>query len=168
VSSTFRIESVDADDPRAVALRRVLDDDLDERYRQETAGEAPAIREERDRALAIHPEQVRATLLAVDAHGEELGHVMLRELGGDWELKRLVVAPAARRRGVGRSLVAAAIESARRGGAHRVILQTGAPQPESIALYRAAGFTPIPVYEPYVATMPDSLCFELRLGDGVG
>jgi ribosomal protein S18 acetylase RimI-like enzyme len=164
VPAPFRITSVDAADPRAVALRRALDDDLDERYRHETEGEPAELTEERNRALAIHPEQIRATLLAIDEGDDDvLGHVMLRRLGDEWELKRLVVHPRARRRGVGRALVAAVVERARAAGARRVILQTGAPQPESIALYRAQGFTPIPVYEPYVATMPDTLCFELRL-----
>ncbi len=90
---------------------------------------------------------------------------MLRRLGDEWELKRLVVAPHGRRRGVGTALTQAVIDRARREGARRVILQTGAPQPESIALYVAAGFTPIPVYEPYAETMANSRCFELVLGE---
>ena len=159
----FRIERVDVDDPRATALRGILDTDLDERYRDADAGDTPAFAAKREAALAVHPEQVVATLLAVDADGTPLGHVMLRRLGAEWELKRLIVVDAARRRGVGRALTAEVVELARRGGATRVILQSGRMQPESLRLYAATGFTPIPVYEPYIETMPQSLCFEYVL-----
>lgn len=156
----FTVEHVAVDDPRAVALRAQLDLDLDERYREADADDPPGMAEERAEALAVHPEQVVATFLAVDADGTALGHVLLRRLGEEWELKRLIVTAAARRRGVGRALTDAVVTRAREGGAPRVILQSGRMQPESLALYAAAGFTPIPVYEPYIATMPQSLCFE--------
>lgn len=156
----FTVEHVAVDDPRAVALRAQLDLDLDERYREADADDPPGMAEERAEALAVHPEQVVATFLAVDADGTALGHVLLRRLGEEWELKRLIVTSAARRRGVGRALTDAVVTRAREGGAPRVILQSGRMQPESLALYAAAGFTPIPVYEPYIATMPQSLCFE--------
>ncbi|RLK52148.1 GNAT family N-acetyltransferase [Microbacterium telephonicum] len=159
---SVEIVAVPHDDPRAAGLREVLDLDLDARYRG-AEPEPPAVSAARADALRVHPDQLVATLLAVTADGEALGHVMLRRLGDEWELKRLVVAPEARGAGVGRRLVQATIDLARTGGAARVILQTGAAQPESLALYRSFGFTPIPVYEPYVATMPTSLCFTLPL-----
>lgn len=160
---TVRILEVPVDDLRAVALRGMLDDELDARYGPVTADEDPALTAARAEALRIHPDDVIATFLAVDEDGTPLGHVMLRRLGADLELKRLIVPAVARRRGIGRALTAAVIERARAEGAGRLILQTGRPQPESIALYTAAGFAPIPVYEPYVASMPSSLCFELPL-----
>ncbi|MCJ1708293.1 GNAT family N-acetyltransferase [Microbacterium sp. VKM Ac-2923] len=156
----FRIERVQVDDPRAVALRGILDADLDERYRDTDGDDAPGVAAKREAALAVHAEQVAATLLAVDADDTPLGHVIVRRLGDEWELKRLVVLAAARRRGVGRALTAEVVDLARRGGASRVILQSGRMQPESLHLYATAGFTPIPVYEPYIETMPRSLCFE--------
>lgn len=159
----FRVESVDVDDPRAVELRGILDDDLDERYREADADDTPAFAAKRAAALAVHPEQIVATLLAIDADDTPIGHVMLRRLGDEWELKRLIVRDTARRRGVGRALTARVVDLARRGGAPRVILQSGRMQPESLRMYAASGFTPIPVYEPYVETMPRSLCFEYVL-----
>lgn len=159
----FRIEPVDVDDPRAVELRGILDDDLDERYREADADDTPAFAAKRAAALAVHPEQIVATLLAIDADDTPIGHVMLRRLGDEWELKRLIVRDTARRRGVGRALTARVVDLARRGGAPRVILQSGRMQPESLRMYAASGFTPIPVYEPYVETMPRSLCFEYEL-----
>ena len=156
----FDICPAEVDDPRAVELRGILDRDLDERYREADADDPPGRAEERAEALAVHADQVVATFLAVDADGTALGHVLLRRLDDEWELKRLIVTDGARRRGVGRALTEAVVERAREGGARRVILQSGRMQPESLALYTAAGFTPIPVYEPYIATMPRSLCFE--------
>lgn len=157
---TLRIEEVPVDDPRAVRLRSLLDAELQARYGPLVAGEPAEVTAARDAALNVHPGDVVATLLALDESGGALGHVMLRRLGTEWELKRLIVPPEGRRRGVGRALTDAVLQRARDGGARRVILQTGAPQPESVRLYAAAGFTPIPVYEPYVATMSESLCFE--------
>ncbi|MDQ1112134.1 GNAT superfamily N-acetyltransferase [Microbacterium testaceum] len=156
----FRIDRVDVDDPRAVALRGVLDADLDERYRDADAEDSPEVAAKRAEALAVHAEQVVATLLAIDADDTPLGHVILRRLGDEWELKRLVVVSAGRRRGIGSALTAEVVDLARRAGARRVILQSGRMQPESLRVYAAAGFTPIPVYEPYLETMPRSLCFE--------
>lgn len=156
----FHLESVDVDDPRAVRLRGILDDDLDERYREADADDTPEIAAKRTAALAVHREQIVATLLAIDADDAPIGHVMLRRLGDEWELKRLIVRDTARRRGVGHALTARVVDLARRGGAARVILQSGRMQPESLRMYAASGFTPIPVYEPYIETMPRSLCFE--------
>ena len=127
---------------------------------RDSADDSPEIAAKREAALAVHPEQVVATLLAIDADDTPLGHVILRRLGEEWELKRLIVVPAARRRGVGSALTAMVVDLARRGGARRVILQSGRMQPESLHMYAAAGFTPIPVYEPYIETMPRSICFE--------
>ncbi|WES63673.1 GNAT family N-acetyltransferase [Microbacter sp. GSS18] len=156
------IVSVAHDDDRGARLRDALDAELDARYHSDDP-EPPDVTAARAEAMRVHPDQLVVTLLAVTADGEAVGHAMVRRLGDDWELKRLVVATDLRGTGVGRRLVQAAIDRARAGGAPRMILQTGPAQPESVALYRSFGFTPIPVYEPYIATMPDSLCFAVAL-----
>jgi GNAT superfamily N-acetyltransferase len=74
------------------------------------------------------------------------------------ELKRMYVAPDARGRGIGGAIVAALEEQARRLGARRLVLETGDRQPEAIALYTRAGFTPIPCFGEY-ANAPRSRCF---------
>lgn len=159
---TYQILEVPVDDPRAVALRAALDEDLDRRYGPLNRDEPDDIAAARVEALRVAPEEVVSTWIAT-TDDVPVGHVMLRRLGSEWELKRLIVTSAARGRGIGRALTERVIDRAREGGAQRVILQTGAPQPESIALYISLGFTPTPVYEPYRATMPNSLCFELGL-----
>lgn len=162
VARRIEIVAVPHDDPRAALLRDTLDDELNLRYGS-AEPEPPAVSAARADALRVHSDQLVATLLAVTDDGQAVGHVMLRRLGEEWELKRLIVAVEARGAGTGRRLVQAVIDRARAGGATRIVLQTGPAQPESLALYRSFGFTPIPVLEPYVATMPDSLCFALAL-----
>lgn len=158
-STGSRILEVDWDDPRAAALRDELDADLGARYDGFHGDEPPERKAARSRALAMHPDEIVATLITVDEGGSGTGHVILRRLGAEWEIKRLVVTAPARGRGLARALMTAALDRARADGADRVILQTGIPQPESIALYESLGFTRIPVYEPYAETMPRSVCF---------
>lgn len=163
---SWRIAAVPLDDPRARALRRELDADLGARYDGFHGEEPDERRRARARALALHPDEVVATLIALvpeDGAGDgaevAAGHVILRRLGAAHEIKRLIVGAGFRGRGIARALVTAACDAARADGAARVILQTGLQQPESIALYTSMGFVRIPVYEPYVETMPRSICF---------
>lgn len=65
------------------------------------------------------------------------------------EIKRMYVVPAAQRRGHARAILAALEESARSSGADVMVLETGAEQPEAIALYESAGYVPIPGYGLY-------------------
>ena len=66
-----------------------------------------------------------------------------RRHGDDAELKRMFTAKAARKRGLGRRMLAAIEDSARAAGCRRLILETGGKQPEAIALYRTAGYVRI-------------------------
>lgn len=160
LSSGFRFVSVNWDDQRAVELRRSMDVELTARY--SGPGDAPqaaALVADRNAALAVGPADVRATILAVDADETPLAHAALRDLRGDWEVKRVVVDASARGRGIGIALMTELETIARRAGRPRLILQTGDRQPDAVALYRKLGYTPIPIYEPYLATMPFSMCF---------
>jgi putative acetyltransferase len=75
------------------------------------------------------------------------------------ELKRMYIAPSARGKGLGRSLVAALETEARALGARRLVLETGTRQIAAIALYRGTGFVPIPLYGEYCESSETSLCF---------
>ncbi len=59
------------------------------------------------------------------------------------EIKRMFVRDDHRRRGLARALLHAVERSASAAGADWMILETGAPQVEALALYTAHGFTPI-------------------------
>jgi ribosomal protein S18 acetylase RimI-like enzyme len=101
-----------------------------------------------------------ALLLARAGDGRALGCVGLRPLGEGWgEMKRLYVAPAARGLGLGRALLAAVLDEARRLGYREVRLDTLPTMSEAIAMYRRAGFTPI---APYYDGAPDGTLFLAR------
>jgi GNAT superfamily N-acetyltransferase len=165
VTARVTVERVAWNDARAVELRRLMDVDMAERY-GDGRDEPPELVRKRARALSVRTADIRATLLAIAEDGASVGHIALRTLGDEWEIKRLLVLPGMRRRGVARALLAAVEDIARGNGARRVILQAGDRQPEAVALYERHGYTRIPVYEPYVETMPWSFCFEKPLAAG--
>ncbi|ROP74992.1 GNAT family N-acetyltransferase [Curtobacterium sp. PhB115] len=157
------IERVSWDDPRGVVLRARMDDEMHERYGSSIGDEDPAITAERNRALSVDPSTIVTSVLAVDESGEAVGHIAVRRLGDEVELKRLIVLTSARGKGAATALLDECERIGRELGAPRLILQTGDKQPDAVALYEKTGWTPIPVYEPYVATLPWSFCFEKAL-----
>jgi len=82
---------------------------------------------------------------------------------GVGEIKRMYVDKAVRGRGLGRVLLAALEDEARRLGYGRLWLETGTAQPEALHLYGTAGWTPIPRYGEY-KNEDDSRCFEKVVG----
>jgi len=157
----LHLERVDYDDPRARELRARMDAEMTAVYSvgrdpHEPAEKAAA----RDAALTVHPENVRATVLVVADDGEAVGHAVLYDRDGEWEVKRVIVDGARRGRGIGRLIMAELDSIGRAAGARRLILQTGDRQPDAVALYEKVGWTPIPTYEPYITTIPTSICFE--------
>lgn len=81
------------------------------------------------------------------------------------EIKRMYVAPAARGRGVARAVLAHLESTAAEAGAEVTILETGIQQPEAIALYESAGYTPVPKFG-YYAYSDLSRCYARRLSSG--
>ena len=159
--SSFTFETVSWDDPRAVRLRSVMDAEMSVRYANYTAEpESAETQARRTASLAVDPDDVRAVVLVLDDDGTPIAHAALRELRGDWEVKRVIVSDAHRGRGIARSLMNELESLARAAGVRRLILQTGDRQPDAVAVYERVGYTPIPIYEPYVETIPNSLCFE--------
>lgn len=61
---------------------------------------------------------------------------------GDAELKRMYVVPQARGLGLARRILAALEDDARAAGRTRMVLETGAKQPEAVALYVSSGYEP--------------------------
>jgi GNAT superfamily N-acetyltransferase len=76
-----------------------------------------------------------------------LGCVALKPLAsGAAEIKRLFVRPRARKGGVGKTLVEAALMAAKQLGYGEVKLDTLPEMTAAIALYKSFGFAPIPPY----------------------
>jgi len=79
--------------------------------------------------------------------GEILGTCALMRHGADWELAKMGVRPAARRRGIGLRLGQAVIAEARRQGIRELVLATNARLKPAIALYAKLGFRQGPLPE---------------------
>ncbi len=79
-----------------------------------------------------------------------------RAHGTDVELKRMYVRPSHRGRGLARAVLAELERTAAEAGYARLILETGSRQPEAIALYESAGYTPVPAFG-YYAEAPEAV-----------
>jgi nicotinamidase-related amidase/GNAT superfamily N-acetyltransferase len=120
----------------------------------------------------LDPEEVtggRGAFLIVYRDGAAVGCGALRLLDAETaELKRMYVAPAVRGTGLGRRLLTALEAEARALGVRRLVLETGVRQAAALALYRATGFHPIPLYGEYRLSPATSICLgkELSLPSG--
>ncbi len=74
------------------------------------------------------------------------------------EIKRMYVATAARGAGLARAMLGHLERTARESGAVVMVLETGARQPEAIALYESAGYTRIAGFG-YYRDAPLSRCY---------
>jgi GNAT superfamily N-acetyltransferase len=76
-----------------------------------------------------------------------------RRIGpGVAEIKRMYVAERARRRGLGRAILADLERRAQHAGVRRLVLNTGPQQPEAIALYESSGYRPTDGFGHYACT----------------
>ncbi|WP_435811238.1 GNAT family N-acetyltransferase [Streptomyces termitum] len=121
-------------------------------------------RETEDPAAAFAADTV---LLATPAGADApAGCVVLKAArdGAAPEVKRLWVAPGARRRGLARALVTEALRRARDAGAPLVRLTVWDRLPGPLALYRELGFRVVPSWD----ARPGLLCLEKPLADRIG
>ncbi len=117
--------------------------------------------------LVRHPRvfapQDSAAYLVAAVDGRAVGCAAWQPIqDGVAELRRIFVRPAFRRAGIARQLIVAIEEEALAVDRPVIRLETGDFLPAAIALYRSAGYLPIPAFGEYVDN-PDSLCFEKRL-----
>jgi ribosomal-protein-alanine N-acetyltransferase len=87
------------------------------------------------------------------------GFLLGRAVAGEAELLTLAVAPEARRRGLGRKLVARFLYQARLRGSERAFLEVSARNAAAVALYESAGFEPAGRRRNYYIT-PDGERFD--------
>ncbi len=72
-----------------------------------------------------------------------VGFALARDLGGECEILTLGVLPACRRRGVGRALLRAILNRARRQSIPSIVLEVAADNAAARRLYGAAGFVAV-------------------------
>jgi putative acetyltransferase len=148
--------SVSAENPLSDAasqLIRELSEDIVRRYAE--LGQ--------DGSGSFSPNDVlvpRSAFLVARLEGQPVGCAALRPLDAEAaEVKRMYVAPSARRKGVGRQLLAE-LERLAGGFGYRILrLETGNRQPEAVALYESCGYCRIPAFGKYIGN-PVSICYE--------
>lgn len=100
-------------------------------------------------------------LYVAEAAGHAVGLVVLVPLaarGADvWEIKNIVLAPAARGRGHGKALLAAACDVLVGQGAKAVEIGTGNSSLDQLALYQKAGFRIVDVWPDFFADYPEPI-----------
>lgn len=108
----------------------------------------------------------RAVFMLASLGGKPVGCGAVRPLPGGTpdvaEIKRMYVAPEARRAGVAAAILRALEEWARVHGYRVARLETGLRQPGAIRLYEIAGYFRIPPYGQH-ADDPLAVCFEKPL-----
>lgn len=119
-----------------------------------------------DEADGLHADQLappHGTFLIAWRGNEAVGCGGLRRLEPDvGEIKRMYVAPTARRARVARTLLTELERTAQALGYKRLKLETGTKQPEAIELYLANGYEQIEPYGVYKSS-PLSRCYAKDL-----
>jgi [ribosomal protein S18]-alanine N-acetyltransferase len=95
--------------------------------------------------------------------GPLLGYACFRQAAGEAELLRVAVDPAARRRGLGRRLIAAGLERLRASGVARCHLEVRPANAAALAAYRTLGFTLCGRRRAYYRDGSDALLLQLEL-----
>ena len=148
--------TVGREDPHgatAAALVAALCEELSERYHRPPS---PYTMDE-----AADP---RAGFVVARRGGQPVGCGALRRIDETTvEIKRMYVAPATRRHGIARRLLAELERVAAGHGYQRIILETGTRQPEALALYESSGYRRTANYGRYVGNS-EAVCFEKWLG----
>jgi putative acetyltransferase len=138
------------DSPIARSLIEALNAELSERYPEPGATHFNLSEAE--------VAERNGTFLVANLDGEPAGCGAIRIIEpGIAEIKRMYVPHGMRGRGIATALLAGLEMAARELNVRRLVLETGARQPEAIALYRRAGFDFITPFGEYVGS-PLSVC----------
>lgn len=101
-----------------------------------------------------------------DSGGAVAGYGMMSMGAGECHILNLCVAPALRRRGMGRALLVALLDRARRAGMEQAFLEVRPSNTGALALYRSLGFEPVGVRRGYYqaeAGREDAIVLRLDL-----
>ncbi len=153
---TGDIARVAWDHEDAVLLRDAMTDEVRGLYADDPTAS------NRDGQLDVDPASIVFTALIRDGE-EAIGHIALRRLGDDLEIKRMYVIPERRGGDLADRLLSEVEREARTLQAPRLILHTGDRQRPALRFYERHGYTAIDVYRPY-QQLAYSLCFQKVLG----
>jgi putative acetyltransferase len=144
--------AIEPDDPIGETARKLIDDlcaEMSERY-----GTPPSPFSPSEAAAA------RTAFLVARLGGQPVGCGALRRIDDSTaEIKRMYVAPAGRRQGIARRILAELEHRAAGFGYRTIRLETGIRQPEAQRLYESLGYQRIAAFGPYVGN-PTSVCYE--------
>jgi ribosomal-protein-alanine N-acetyltransferase len=94
-----------------------------------------------------------------------LGFLVALHLAPEWELENIVVAPAARSKGLGRQLLEAFLAAARNTGSQSVFLEVRESNAPAHRLYETAGFTETGRRNAYYTNpSEDAILYRLEIG----
>jgi GNAT superfamily N-acetyltransferase len=156
MSQRLVLRAAGYDDPQVVELVEAVQQEYVVRYGGRDAMEV-------DPAEVLPP---RGLLLVAEVDGVAVGCGAWRvHAPGVVEVKRMYVAPHARRRGVAETVLARLEATAAAAGHGRAVLNSGNKQPEALALYARAGYTPVAGYGVY-ADAPGAVFLGKQLGGG--
>lgn len=132
------------------------------RIRPGTAADLPAVARI-ERAVFSDPwwdrtllEGIQGWSLVVQAGRTVVGYIFLRALAGEAEILNIAVAPAHQGRGVGRRLLAAALEQLRHAGIRRVYLEVRESNAQARGFYQRQGFRQIGRRSAYYRNPPEA------------
>jgi ribosomal-protein-alanine acetyltransferase len=110
------------------------------------------------------PHRYYLVAIAPDGAVEGYAGLLAPQGAGEADIQTLAVVESARRRGLGRVLVQTLLAEARRRGAHEVLLEVRADNPGAQRLYRTLGFEQVAVRPRYYQPDGvDALIMKLEL-----
>jgi [ribosomal protein S18]-alanine N-acetyltransferase len=107
----------------------------DKQYRQVFRAESPP-----RLVLVVERPPISSSGFTSDADSGILGFLIAQHLAPEWELENIVVAPAARRKGIGKRLLNGLLAAARESNSTAVFLEVRDSNTSARALYEKAGF----------------------------
>lgn len=131
--------------------------DLDGILGLEQAGFAAAEQWSRESWASEFSQDGHCVLTHVDPDGRLVGVAAFSSVDDVADLNRVVVAPAARGRGIGAALVRAGLEWAQAVGANRMLLEVSTDNRPALALYRRLGFDEIHCRKDYYGQGRDAV-----------
>lgn len=106
---------------------------------------------------------IRTLLLVEDDGGSVAAYALLRMQGRKGHLQSLAVDPAARRRGFGRALIAAAEDEARARGGRHMQLELREDNGAAETLYKSLGYRHHGTWVAYYEDQSDAHCMQKTL-----